>query len=115
MTTQFTTNEYNVTEDQLSTSFDGFIENVDYLNLWNIQLSPSGHGHYAIEATFNVNEKELVIKTKTNDMQLVDAWKTGVYDFDQREDAYFDTWDEVVASMLSTIDAEENIVEFIED
>lgn len=116
MTTQFTTNEYNVTENQLSNLVDSFDRHLEMetFNLWNIQLSPAGHGHYSIEATFNVNDKEVVIKTKTNNMQLVDAWRSGVDMYEGGEDG-FDNWDEVVESMFYTISPEDNIAEILID
>ncbi len=103
MKTQFTTNQYNVSEENLSNHFNGLTEKVDELNLWDISILPCGHGHYSIEATFNVDGKELIVKTRTSNMQLIDAWKSGM------DDMYdgFDNWDEVVESMLCAIESAE--------
>lgn len=115
METLFTSNQYKVSNENLSNSFDGFITNVKNLKLWNISILPSGHGHYSIETLFIVNDKEKIIKTKTNNMQLIDAWKSGMNDlYDDGEDG-FDNWNEVVESMLFAINAEDQICEFAED
>ena len=109
--TTFTSNQYNVTEEVLSNSFNHFITDVENLNLWNISISPSGHGHYSIEAIFNVDGEELVIKNKTNNMQLIDAWKSGMNDLYEDGEDGFENWTEVAETMLSTI----NATEFIND
>lgn len=115
MSTIFTTQQYNVSEENLSNYFDGELEDVKELNLWNVNILPSGHGHYSIEATFNVNGDELIVKTKTSNMSLIDAWKSGMADLYEDGEDGFDNWDEVVESMLYAIDAEDEIIEFIHD
>ncbi len=111
--TTFTSNQYNVSLESLSSAFDHLLTDVENLNLWYISIFPSGHGHYSIEAAFNVNDKELIIKTTTSNMQLVDAWKSGMNDnYEDGEDG-FDNWNEVVETMMSVVDAENEINELI--
>lgn len=111
--TNFTANQYQITDNQIE-AFFGAIQGVHDLNLWNISLSPSGHGHYSITSTWNVNGSEIEIKTTTNNMQLVDAWKSGMQDLFEEGDDGYDNWNEVVESMLNAIDAEDAICESIE-
>jgi hypothetical protein len=82
------------------------------LDLNGIQLLPSGHGHYAIEASFHIDGKPLIIKTRTSNMELVDAWKDGMHDNFQNHH-FYDSWDDVVRSMLNTIDPDNEIFELL--
>lgn len=114
MRTQFNTNQTNVTEENLNNNFNGYIKNVDTLTLWDLSVSLSGHGHYSIEGTFIVDGKDLTIKNTTSNMQLIDAWKSGMNDMYEDGEDGFDNWDEVVECMLSVIDAEDDIIELLE-
>lgn len=111
MKTQFTSNEYGVTAEQLANNFNGDIENVETLNLWSISLAPSGRGHYKLTIELNINGEELIIKTSTSNMNLIDAWTSGD-NYEDGEDM-FENWNEVVDSMLNVIDIEEQIEEFL--
>ena len=112
-TTIFTSNQYNVSGNQLENHFD-FIQGVETLNLWDISVSPSGHGHYAILAKFEANDIEVEVKTKISDMMLIDAWKDLMNgNFEADEDAFYETEDEVVEAMLSAINAADDIFEKI--
>tara|TARA_A100000164_G_scaffold358915_1_gene371008 strand:+ start:1049 stop:1408 length:360 start_codon:yes stop_codon:yes gene_type:complete len=112
-TTIFTSNQYKVSATQLEDHFT-FIEGVETLNLWDISVSPSGHGHYAIIAEFEVNDLKIEVKTKTSDMMLIDAWKELINDnFESDEDRFYENEDEIVEAMLSAINAEDEIFEKI--
>ena len=109
METIFTSNQYNVAQDQLSEYFSNSVDDIKELNLSDVSILPSGHGHYSIKAKFEVDGNELEVKTKTSNMQLIDAWKSGMNDnYEDGEDG-FDNWDEVVESMLIVIDVENSI------
>lgn len=114
MKTQFTSTQYKVSEEQLYNIIDGSIDNVENIDLWDISILPSGHGHYSIKSVFTVNGNDIVIKTKTSNMALVDAWKEGMSDtYDIREDGHYDNWEEVVDSMLFAIDPADEIFEAV--
>ena len=109
-----TSNQIGINTDQLTTFF-GEMENVNELDLWNISLIVSGYGHYKIASTWNVNGKKIELNRTTNNMRLIDAWKSRMQDlYEDGEDGY-DNWDEVVESMLNTIDAEDSICESIQE
>ena len=110
MKTTFTSHQHKITPVQISSYFEGFVQGVEELDLYNIQLLPAGHGHYSIEATFIADGEEIVIEKTTNNMQLVDAWKSGMQDMYENGEDGFDDWDDVVDTMLSTINAEDDII-----
>ena len=107
MKTEFASNQYIVTEDQLKSYFEGSIGKVRTLGLWNIVIKPTGHGHYKVEATFHVNNEELVVKTVTSNMSLIDDWK------DLMRDLFEGDKDDLVESMLCAISAEDQINETV--
>jgi hypothetical protein len=104
MKTEFNSFEHCVSNEELENHFDGYIEGVDTLELVNIELYVSGHGHYKVKTTLNVNDKEIVINAVTSNMNLTDAWKSGERDLYYDGDDGFDNWNEVVTSMLRTCD-----------
>jgi len=113
MVTQFNSFQYGVSVENISNSFGGLNYGVSVLSLWNISVVPSGHGHYDIFAEFKTEEKVFKLKTTTSNMQLIDAWKSGMNDLYENGEDGFDDWDEVVESMLSTINAQDQIIESI--
>ena len=112
--TNSTSNQRGITDNQVS-SFFSDLEGVNELNLWDVSLMPSGHGHYKIKSTWNVNGQEIQLMRTTSNMQLVDAWKSGMQDLYEDGEYGYDNWDKVVESILSAIDAEDSIYEAIED
>ena len=106
MKTQIISNQYNMTSEFLAQYFDNIITGVNDFELWSISVSPSGHGHYSITCEFIVDGLTKIVKTKTSNMHLIDAWKSGIQDmYEDGEDGY-DNWDEVIETMLNTIDIE---------
>tara|TARA_R110002050_G_scaffold145702_3_gene271196 strand:- start:1820 stop:2161 length:342 start_codon:yes stop_codon:yes gene_type:complete len=112
--TTFSSNQYNVTSDNLSSAFNHFVTDVDSLNLWDISVRPSGHGHYRIQAIFNVDGKELTVNKTTSDMPLIDAWKSGMNDSFE-DGGWYENWDEVAESIISALNADDDISEFINE
>ena len=115
---QFLSNQKNVSQDSLLNYFEDKIENVKSLELYDLSLFPAGHGYYYIQAVFKIDRKEftsLTIKTKTNNVLLIDAWKSGMNeDFDNGDDG-FKSWEDVCKAMLSAISPEDEIMEIVND
>lgn len=108
--TVFKSYEYGINEEQLAQSLES-LDNVGEVILWDINLLPSGHGHYAITAKYEVDGQEILVKTKTSNMELVDAWKSGMKDLYEDGEDGFDNWDEVAECMLGAINAMHEIEE----
>ena len=116
-TTIFRSNQFGVTEDNLFHFFT-YIDYCASLELYDIQINPSGFGHYSIKVIFDCkdfenNNHRIEVKTKTNNMQLVDAWKSGMNGMYEDGEDGFENWNDVVESMLCAIDAENEIIEQI--
>lgn len=92
-------NQYGISEEQLR---DLNTWNAESFTLESIQLRPSGHGHYDLVATMTVNGKSHIHTSSTTNMQLVDAWKSGMQDIYEDGEDGFDDWDEVIETMLSS-------------
>ena len=115
---QFLSNQKNVSQDSLLNYFEDKIENVKSLELYDLSLFPAGHGHYYIQAVFKIDRKEftsLTIKTKTNNMLLVDAWESGMNEDFDNGDYGFKSWEDVCKAMLSAISPEDEIMEIVND
>lgn len=116
-TTVFRSEQNGITEENLLKYFT-YIDYAASVNLYDINLSPSGHGHYSITAIFEVtdidnNSHTVKVNRKTNNMQLIDAWKSNTNGLYENGDDGFDNWNEVVESMLFTINPNDIIVEEI--
>jgi len=107
--TNYDSRAHKITGQHLSQYFDGELSNVLDLEIYHIEVRFSGHGHYTIIAEFIVNDEKLKIKTTTNNMPLIDAWKSLMSDnYEEGEDGY-DNEDEIIESMLSAINPEDRI------
>ena len=113
METQIISNQYNISSEFLTLYFDNIITGVNDFELWSISVSPAGHGHYSIACEFILDGLTKIINTKTSNMHLIDAWKSGMSDMYEDGDDGFDNWDEVTETMLNTIDIEGGI-EYLE-
>lgn len=105
MKTEFNSKQYGISDSDIKNFFsqDETIEN-ELIELYDISLSPAGHGHYNIIALWLIDGKEKRIVRKTDNMLLVDAWKDGEFDLDS---GYYDNWEDVVEAMISLINPEE--------
>lgn len=108
MTTLITSSERNITNEQLEKSIKGYID-ADSLELYSIATNFSGHGHYEIEAEYLIDGKSLIIKSTTDNMNLIDAWKSGD-NYEDGEDN-FESWDDVADTMLRLVN--NNLIEEI--
>ena len=115
---EFLSNQKNVSQDSLLNYFEDKIQNVKSLELYDLSLFPAEHGHYYIQAIFKIDRREftlLTIKTKTNNMSLIDAWNSGMNeDFDNGDDG-FESWEDVCQAMLCAISPEDEIMEIVND
>lgn len=103
MKNQFFSNQHQVTPKHLADHLEkSLISSISNFSLWDISVAPAGHGHYTIVSKFNVDEIEFEMKAKTSNMQLIDAWKSGMNDNYETGEDGFDNWDEVVKTMLNT-------------
>lgn len=84
-------------------AFQNFIKKLDTdaeLDLNGITTLPSGYGHYKISYHFDINGNEKIIEKVTDNMPLIDAWKSGEGNF---EEGVYDNWKEVEEAILDLI------------
>jgi hypothetical protein len=116
MKTEYTSKQNKVTAQNLQSYF-GNQKQVEFFNLWDITITKKGHGHYVIKTIININNEEITIKSITNDMQLIDVWKSGINEMyeEGENDCYYEKWDEVVDSMLFASKIEDKLNEYMND
>ena len=109
MKTQFTSHQHGITEEHLKSHFKGV--DVEEFILWNIHPSPSGHGHYSVSVELEIDNKIHTIHLLIDDMQLIDAWQSGLENIWAGPEEDYESWDEVVSSLLSKTEIDNEIIE----
>jgi len=109
MKTNFTSYQTGITKEHLKSHFKGV--DVEEFTLWDVSVSPSGHGHYSASVQLEVDNMMHTIHLLIDDMQLIDAWKSGMRNLYEDGEDGFDNWDEAVYSLLSKTEIDNEIIE----
>jgi|GEM_PF-6529741 len=56
------------------------------INFFDLSILPSGYGHYQVKLIIDVDGKTIELVRTTNNMPLIDAYKSQVHDGDFDED-----------------------------
>lgn len=106
MKTQFISNQYDVSTDVLRSLFPVGIANTETLTLNSIRAAFKGYGYYEIMVDVEVNGMKASFNGDTNNMQTIDSWGEGEENLNE---AIFDSWEDVVDSLLYAVDFEEKV------
>lgn len=108
MKTQFKSNQYDVSTDVLRSLFPVGIANTETLTLNSIRAAFKGYGYYEIMVDVEVNGMKASFNGDTNNMQVIDSWGEGEENLDTN---LFDSWEDVVDSLLYAVSFEEEVEE----
>lgn len=108
MKTQFKSNQYDVSTDVLRSLFPVGIANTETLTLNSIRAAFKGYGYYEVIIDVEVNGMKASFIGDTNNMQTIDSWGEGEENLDTN---LFDSWEDVVDSLLYAVDFEEKVEE----
>jgi hypothetical protein len=98
----FRSQQYNVTPLDVAQSYELF--GGEFLVLKNIEFKFKGHGHYTLIGLFELDDETIEKRVTITDMNLVDAWKSGMRDLYEDGEDGFNNWDEVVETVLCKFD-----------
>ena len=116
--------ESNVPDASLINYFSE-TEGIEEISLYSITIQRKAYGQYIIVAQCNVNNARIIngrnvsnetinVRASTTNTQLIDAWNSSIHAWEEGEDG-FDTWEEVVDCMLSTLNLSSEVIRLMDE
>jgi len=98
----FRSQQYKVTPRDVAMAYELF--GGEFLVLKNIEFKFKSQGHYTLIGLFELDDETIEKRVVITNMNLADAWKSGMIDqYEDGEDG-FNNWDEVVETVLCKFD-----------